>query len=467
MIGGIVALAGVIALSQSPGIAVTAPGLAPHRVSAVGWAPAWTPDGRRLAVVVRGDLWTMDADGSHARQLTLTPGAENQPAWSPDGRHLAFTRDGAVWTIRADGENEQRVAAAGASPTWSPDGTRIAYDDGTSVVVESLLGGGPRALVEGTSPAWSPDGRRIAYVADDGGQLDLHLVDVASGKRSRVTYDPGDDTSPAWSPDGRRLAYVREGAVWLVAADGTGRRRLATGTDPSWQPLPRRAELLPDLDQRPPAGLVVTGGPGAWHLGFHSAIDNVGDGPLVVEGIRRGPVMHVTQRVRLAGRGAHTYPDVGLLRYANVDDHHHWHYVDFDRYELLRPDGSFVVRDHKSGFCMADHYGQAPGKLAHRVPHPVFSSNCAAGDPSARTLEEGVSVGYTDRYPANFHGQYLNLTGVPAGTYVLLHRASPNMLLRELRYDNDAASLLIRLAWRSGVPRVTVLKACDSARCGD
>lgn len=465
MIGGVVALAGVIAFTQSPGIALTAPGLAPRRVAAVGWAPAWSPNGRRLAVVVCGELWTVDADGSHARQLTFTPAAENEPAWAPDGRHIAFTRDGAVWTIRADGENEQRVASPGFSPSWSPDGGRIAFDDGTEIFVKPLVGGGPRALVEGTGPDWSPDGRRIVYVADDGGETDVHTVEVASGSRSRVTYAVDDDTSPAWSPDGRRLAFVRDGAVWVANADGNGQRRLATGTDPSWQPLPRTAEFLPDLDQRPPAGLVLSDGPGGWHLGFDSAIDNVGDGPLVVDGIRHGPVMRVTQRVRLADRGAHAYPDVGLLRYANVDSHHHWHYLDFDRYELLRPDGSLVVRDRKSGFCMADHYGQAPGKLAHRVPHPVFFSNCAFGDPGATALEEGVSVGYTDRYPANFHGQYVSLTGLPAGTYVLVHRANPNMLLRELRYDNDAASLLIRLAWRSGVPRVTVLKACDSARC--
>lgn len=178
-----------------------------------------------------------------------------------------------------------------------------------------------------------------------------------------------------------------------------------------------------------------------------------------MDGIRRGAAMRVTQRVRLAGGGARSY------RYANVDEHHRWHYLDFDRYELLEPDGSLVVRDLKSGFCMADRWGQAPGRLAHRAPHPVFSSNCDFYEPRAPTLEEGLSVGFTDRYPANFHGQYLRLDGVLAGVYDLLHRADPNLLLRELRYDNDAASLRIRLAWRGGVPHVSVLRACDSARC--
>jgi hypothetical protein len=39
------------------------------------------------------------------------------------------------------------------------------------------------------------------------------------------------------------------------------------------------------------------------------------------------------------------------------------------------------------------------------------------------------------------------------------------MLLRELRYDNDAASLRIRLTWRAGRPEVTILRVCGSARC--
>lgn len=464
MIGAVVALAGAIAFSQSPGIAVVSPGAAPHRLAGVGWYPAWSPDGRRLAIVVRGDLWTIDADGSHGRRLTFTPGAEAKPAWSPDGRRLAFVRDGVVWTIRADGENEQRVAA-GDSPTWSPDGLELAYDDGSQILSKPLAGGGPRVVTQGTDPAWSPDGRRIAYVADDFGEQDVHVVELAGGARSRITYAADDDTEPTWSPDGRRLAFVRAGAVWIANADGTGQRRLATGTAPAWQPIPRRAELLPDLDQRPPHGLVITGGPGDWRLGFDSASDNVGDGPLIADGVRRGPVMHVTQRVPLAGGGRVSFPDVGILHYANVDDHHHWHYADFTRYELLRPDGSLVARDRKSGFCFADHYGQAPGRLAHRAPHAVFFSNCAFGEPEARAVEEGLSVGFTDRYPANFHGQYLSLNRVPAGVYVLVHRANPNMLLRELRYDNDAASLRIRISWHAGRPRVTVLRACDSERC--
>jgi hypothetical protein len=52
---------------------------------------------------------------------------------------------------------------------------------------------------------------------------------------------------------------------------------------------------------------------------------------------------------------------------------------------------------------------------------------------------------------------------VPAGIYVLTHRVNASI---ELRYDNDAASVRIRLRWRAGYPRVRVLRSCPAtANC--
>ena len=59
-------------------------------------------------------------------------------------------------------------------------------------------------------------------------------------------------------------------------------------------------------------------------------------------------------------------------------------------------------------------------------------------------MVEGTSVGYVDRYPAFFHGQELDVTRLPAGRYVLVHRANPDRTMRELRYSDNAASVLLR-----------------------
>jgi hypothetical protein len=466
VIAGIVALAGAIAFTQSPGIAVAREGLAPHRVYAYGFAPAWTTDGRRLAIVFRGDVWAIDADGTHGAPLTRSEAREDDPAWAPDGRELAYEREGGIWLVRADGAGAHRVVANGADPAWSPDGTRIAFARGGDLFSIRLDNRTTRRLTETVeteaAPAWSPDGRRIAYADDTG----VHLLGVASGSRSRVTAEPG-DAEPAWSPDGRRLAFERAGAIWLVAGDGTGRHRLASGRDPAWQPLPRRPELLPDVVERPPNNLRLSLTRGRWLLGFTTAVDNVGDGPFVVVGRRPpgSPTMQASQRVALSPGRYRVYPKVGLLHYQNVGNHHHWHFQPYERYELRTLDGTVVVRDHKQGFCLADHYGVARG-IPHRAP--VFLDNCAWENPAATSLVEGTSVGYTDIYPAYFHGQSLDVTGVPPGRYLLVNRVNPFLRFRELRYDNDAASLAITLSWpngRSSPPRIDVLRACRAVRC--
>src|SRR3954447_4556917 len=70
--------------------------------------PAWSPDGRRLAIIVADRLWTVRPDGSQERPLTTVPGNEREPAWSPDGRRIAFASDRGgegfdLYTVAADG----------------------------------------------------------------------------------------------------------------------------------------------------------------------------------------------------------------------------------------------------------------------------------------------------------------------------------------------------------------------------
>jgi hypothetical protein len=167
--------------------------------------------------------------------------------------------------------------------------------------------------------------------------------------------------------------------------------------------------------------------------------------------------------VQLAGGGRRLDPDSGELKYVNSPPHHHWHFLGFDHYELRSvSDFKLLVRDYKSGFCIADHWGHALGVPAGP---PRFLSDCEQFHPEARSVEEGSSVGYSDRYPAFFHGQQLDITKVPAGRYWLVHRANEDFHLRERSYSDNVASLLVRLTWRGGTPSVTALRACSSERC--
>ena len=114
--------------------------------------------------------------------------------------------------------------------------------------------------------------------------------------------------------------------------------------------------------------------------------------------------------------------------------------------------------------------GTATAPTAQRCrrqpPAPRYTSRCGLGRPDRLRLVEGISVGYGDDYAANLEGQSLRLTGLAAGRYVLVHRVNTRQRLREIDYSNNAASLLLRLRWRAGVPRVRVLGRCpDTGRC--
>jgi hypothetical protein len=228
--------------------------------------------------------------------------------------------------------------------------------------------------------------------------------------------------------------------------------------------------LLPDLDQEPPSGLLLASSPRGWQLGFASAVRNVGAGPLIIDGhriSRTEETMTAEQLIRRTAGSPEVVHGAGRLRYTRSPDHQHWHLLHFDRYELRRPGGRrAVVRDRKSGFCLGDRYGVADPAPAAKPPEPVYRSRCGLERPGLQGVREGISVGYGDDYTANLEGQYLRLSGLRAGRYLLVHRANADRRLLESSYANNASSLLLRLRWRRGTPRIGILAVCpDAARC--
>jgi Lysyl oxidase len=227
---------------------------------------------------------------------------------------------------------------------------------------------------------------------------------------------------------------------------------------------------LPDLDQELPTRLVVAQSGDEYRLGFRSAVRNIGAGPLIIDGHRPDAgtsTMVADQIVEREGGPRDELNGVGRLQFVVSPDHRHWHLLRFERYELRRQGSSVaLVEDRKTGFCLGDRYMVLGHRLGRRASHPRFASRCGLEQTKLLGIREGISVGYGDDYSANLEGQYLPLTGLADGRYVLVNRVNTDGRIREADYGNNAASVLIRLAWRSGVPYVQVLANCpDSARC--
>jgi Lysyl oxidase len=234
--------------------------------------------------------------------------------------------------------------------------------------------------------------------------------------------------------------------------------------------------LLPDLDQASPGELsgrtIDLRDGGAFFLGFESAAANVGDGPLIIDGSRANrqqPRMKLVQRIRREDGKTQTVPVTARMQYVRSSDHEHWHLLDFMRYELRRANGTLVTPDRKTGFCLGDRY-EVQLQLGRAEPEPVYTEECGRNRPGLLRLREGISVGYGDDYAAHLEGQNFDVTDLPAGRYLLVHRVNSRRVLRESDYTNNASSMAFRLSWPNGTtnpPRIDVIARCpDAATCG-
>lgn len=243
-------------------------------------------------------------------------------------------------------------------------------------------------------------------------------------------------------------------------------------------PVAQKGDLLPDLDVLAPSELsvqsAVVNGKRRFRLSFESSAENVGAGPLRIEASRPSvgeKRMVADQIVSVAGGGTRRIPGVGQLEYVVDPTHDHWHLLTFMTYELRRAKGFKPVRpDEKTGFCLGDRYASARwDSIPGAQSTPEFVTNCGLGDRSLLGLTEGISVGWGDNYEPWRDAQWIDITGVPAGRYVLVHRVNADRSLLEGGPAPNASSALISIRWPRGpnrLPVVRVLATCpDTARC--
>jgi hypothetical protein len=230
-------------------------------------------------------------------------------------------------------------------------------------------------------------------------------------------------------------------------------------------------ERLPDLVQTPPRAVSVMRHQGRERLVFLSAVENEGAGPLLVAGGRTSPRsrdMSARQIVRRDDGSRASYALRATLRFVVSETHRHWHLLGFERYELRTLNGRVVGRDRKTGFCLGDRYdAHASRRLPGEPARAAWTQECGRGQPDRLRILEGLSPGFGDDYVPLLEGQYVDVTGVPAGRYVLVHQVNPDRDLHESDYANNAASVLLDLRrGADGRARARILASCPGTpRC--
>jgi serine/threonine-protein kinase len=220
--------------------------------------PRVSPDGRRLAVAVRGvstEIWTYDFDAPTGTPRTASPDGIDTPLWAPDGRSIQFA---------APSWFGELTSARGANAAW-PFRRASGEVAGPAVLSLSLdpAQSAPTVIWQSTSAdsrqpirlnSVTPDGRVLAGEQGDG----LWLLDrpaASASARALSVQAPAGLHDPAVSPDGRWLAYSSSASgtdqVYVASypsLDGAHQISTTTGTEPVWNRSGREIVYRSGLD---------------------------------------------------------------------------------------------------------------------------------------------------------------------------------------------------------------------------
>lgn len=261
---------GVLAVGIAVGALAVAPlwGQSPIPSQLSFAEPGISPDGREIAFVSGGDIWTVPAAGGDAHLLIAHDANESRPLFAPDGRSLAFnstrTGGGDIYVLSFATSTLRRITADDGMEQlegWSRDGRWIYFSStsrdiaGMNDIFRVPAEGGTAMPVSadrytnefGAAP--SPDGTRLAFVARGNGsaqwwrragshldQSEIWMMTPSTGSAAsaytQLTARDSRSLWPMWSGDARNLFYVsdRGGAenLWTRAAAAGGAERALT-----------------------------------------------------------------------------------------------------------------------------------------------------------------------------------------------------------------------------------------------
>jgi tricorn protease len=203
--------------------AATRPALTNVAKSLASVSPS--PDGQRVTVVARGDVFTVPAKDGPTRNLTQTQGVHERSArWSPDGKWIAYLSDATgefeLYVRPQDGKGAaiQLTSNNDTYPfalDWSPDSKKILWADrkqrlrfiDVATKAITTVAENPDAPIQQYS--WAPDSQWVTYVKQERGTLaKIMLYGLAAQQTLAVTDGSYDSSRPNFSDDGKWLLFA-------------------------------------------------------------------------------------------------------------------------------------------------------------------------------------------------------------------------------------------------------------------
>ena len=185
-----------------------------------------SPDGNRVVVTARGEIFDVPVGKGVTRNLTRSSNSnDREGAWSPDGKWIAWIGDSTgetevyLYDVAA-GSTKQLTSGADTyirGIKWAPDSKHLYFTDRKNRFVEvDPLTGAKRTVMENPEAEFrgvdiSPDSQWLAYTRPAPNQMSvIYLRNLASGKEYPVTDRWYDSGSPTFSTDGKYLIFTSD-----------------------------------------------------------------------------------------------------------------------------------------------------------------------------------------------------------------------------------------------------------------
>jgi len=207
---------------------------------------SWSPDGLKLAIKHKGDIWIASTEGDEPIRITSTPEDEDGAQWSPNGKMIAYSisysgKKQALRVISITGAETTKILDIPGDYdfTWSPDSKELAlicsapgfgkkeasfFRSEGMISVISISDGKIRKFLDLKEQSmdqawgmnWSPDGQNLGLVgwkAAGDPRYQILIVSAETGKVTGIAPDDGAYDGISWSPDGKWISYDSAGSV--------------------------------------------------------------------------------------------------------------------------------------------------------------------------------------------------------------------------------------------------------------